>query len=193
MKTGEKNLHMLSQTKKAIEKRTYIRLYMRVWRNKNRKHLRAYQKQYAKKPAQKLYNKQYYAKNKEKFSKNFKIWAKENPEIVRYHGYKYFQNHKVQVRKRHKKYRQLHIHKITYWNSSRRARKFQNGGSHTLQQWLHILQKTYGYCPKCKLYFGCKKLTKDHIKPLSKGGTDDIKNIQVLCQKCNSSKKNKEE
>ena len=32
-------------------------------------------------------------------------------------------------------------------------------------------------------------LTKDHIYPKSKGGLDDIKNYQVLCERCNENKK----
>ena len=31
----------------------------------------------------------------------------------------------------------------------------------------------------------------DHIKPVSKGGTDDMSNLQALCEKCNKEKGNK--
>lgn len=35
-------------------------------------------------------------------------------------------------------------------------------------------------------------LTIDHIKPVTKGGTDDIENLQTLCNRCNSRKGNRE-
>lgn len=33
-----------------------------------------------------------------------------------------------------------------------------------------------------------KQLTIDHIRPVSRGGTDDLFNLQVLCRNCNSRK-----
>lgn len=57
--------------------------------------------------------------------------------------------------------------------------------AHTWEQWEDIMRRAKFRCVKC----GKKKvLTRDHIIPLSKGGTDDITNIQPLCRPCNSRK-----
>lgn len=40
----------------------------------------------------------------------------------------------------------------------------------------------------CKACGAETNLTVDHIVPLSKGGTDDLGNLQFLCARCNSSK-----
>ena len=45
-----------------------------------------------------------------------------------------------------------------------------------------------GKCSGCQEFFRFRNLTVDHVRPQSKGGTDHIENLQVLCQACNSTK-----
>ena len=43
-------------------------------------------------------------------------------------------------------------------------------------------------CNGCKEIFEFSDMTIDHIMPRSRGGTDALENLQLLCQSCNSSK-----
>ncbi|MBW8864388.1 MAG: HNH endonuclease [Verrucomicrobia bacterium] len=79
-------------------------------------------------------------------------------------------------------------------------RKRTNGGKHTNREWLELLA-TFTFCPRCHRHWDKiparpdKRYkyvwTKDHIKPLTDGGSDHIENIQPLCYQCNSSKCNR--
>lgn len=67
----------------------------------------------------------------------------------------------------------------------RRAREVDAPGHFTAGEWLELQEKQKNLCAGC---FLPKKLTVDHIVPLSKGGSNYIGNIQGLCLSCNSRK-----
>ena len=50
--------------------------------------------------------------------------------------------------------------------------------------------KFEGVCQGCRVLFPFRNITIDHIIPTSRGGTDHIDNLQLLCGSCNSIKGN---
>ena len=89
----------------------------------------------------------------------------------------------IKVKKKYK-----YPEKKRFTNMRYKARKINAEGSHTFGEWEH-LKKQYGYiCPMCGKNEPEIKLTEDHIIPLSKGGSDNIENIQPLCVSCNTKK-----
>ena len=45
-----------------------------------------------------------------------------------------------------------------------------------------------GLCAGCQTHFAFRNFTVDHVVPQSKGGTDHLDNLQLLCGACNSAK-----
>lgn len=104
-------------------------------------------------------------KDRTKSRERARAWVKANPERVR-------------------------ITQQTVRNR-RRVRKKGNGGKHTRQEW-EALCAQYGHrCLCCGRTEPEIRLTIDHVVPLSRGGRNDIANIQPLCLSCNSIKHNK--
>lgn len=69
----------------------------------------------------------------------------------------------------------------------RRARKLGAEGSHTEAEWLAVVELYGGRCAYCAKK--PKRLTRDHVIPLSRGGTDHIDNVVPACSKCNIRKR----
>jgi len=74
--------------------------------------------------------------------------------------------------------------------NKRRARIKHNGGYFTWEEWIELKNKQGNKCLACKRFD--LKLVADHVIPLSKGGSNSIGNIQVLCLRCNAKKYTKD-
>lgn len=68
----------------------------------------------------------------------------------------------------------------------RRARRYGNGGTHTLAEWQEKVVLLGGCCAYCGR--SDVRLYRDHKIPLVRGGTDAIENIVPACGSCNRAK-----
>lgn len=75
--------------------------------------------------------------------------------------------------------------------SRRRAREANAGGSFTRLDVERIYALQKGRCANCRKLLG-SIFHRDHREPLSKGGSNDASNIDLLCPRCNLSKKDRE-
>lgn len=89
-----------------------------------------------------------------------------------------------------------HVSRAAAHAASQRARsarlraRRRDIGSHSPQEWEELKRRAKGRCARCKRK---RRLTRDHIIALSKGGDDRITNIQPLCGPCNSRKRDRRE
>jgi hypothetical protein len=92
-----------------------------------------------------------------------------------------------------RRYWKEHPDKAREYHARRRAAKRNAGGDHTAEDIAEIRRMQRDRCanPTCR----CKlngKGAEDHIVALAKGGTNDRRNLQLLCKSCNSKKRSKD-
>lgn len=129
--------------------------------------------------------KAYYKANRERILADTKIRYESNPERVLSYQAEYYEKNTDKVKANVSRYRKANPEKKQYLENKRRARKFENGGSHTLEERRERFRYFGNVCYYCRRAL---PLTVDHAIPLSRGGTDDIENILPSCQSCNSKK-----
>lgn len=122
--------------------------------------------------------KKYRTKNKEWYKDYQKKWVKENPDKVLDKQRRWTKTEKG---------KQI----ISQRNHNRKALIRGAKGKHSSKEWIAMKKKHDYTCLHCGKREPEIKLTRDHVVPISKGGNNDILNIQPLCKSCNSKKHDK--
>ena len=128
------------------------------------------------------YNKKHYAENAERNLSRAAKYRKENRDTLIIKKKVWDAENKVKV----SQYRAARKDDYTAHARNRRARIKGNGGTHTGADVKLILIKQNHSCAICKIKVDAYHV--DHVYPISKGGSNDPSNLQILCAPCNLSK-----
>jgi|ERR1700678_1348250 len=144
---------------------------------------KAYNAAYAKKHSKRLkrYQENYRKTHRRKNRLYLREWKRAHPNYDKV----WRAANRLKKNKNQQTYRRRHPEKIRVLNAVYATRKTKAGGRFTEKQWLDLCKKYGNLCLRCN---NKRKLTPDHVVPVSKGGTSNIGNIQPLCQPCNSAK-----
>ena len=184
--------------------------YNRQYYQKNKERHRKWCAEWATKHPRKMaaLYKRYYSKpeNKRKRDRYHKRWMERNPEARRRYSLairKWRRAHPIKARRRdrqaylrhrekklamRRRYVINNYEKVIHSVSQRSFRIKGAKGSHTLQQWLALKRRHNNRCLACRRKEPHITLTRDHVLPIIKGGSNFIRNIQPLCRSCNSVK-----
>lgn len=115
----------------------------------------------------------------------------QNLEHYREIGRNSYERHAEERRNYSLEYYKRFPEKSVAATNRRRALKYASKRTHTEAEW-QALKASYGFkCLRCGKQEPEIKLTRDHVVPLTQGGSDSIDNVQPLCARCNSKKNNK--
>src|ERR1035437_2924333 len=129
-------------------------------------------------------------KQKRAHAEQMRVWRATNLETARVRSKvasaKWRATHPGKVRYWLDLWAKAHPGRRAQWCANRRARVLGAEGSHTFGEWRALLEDSGYACSYC----GCtdKPLARDHVIPISRGGSNYISNIVPACKPCNSSK-----
>ena len=135
----------------------------------------------------KAYQLAWIQENKEKKANASKRRRTENPEKESVQSAKWYRENKAHAKKYADEYRKKNPDIYKAANANRRARRRDAGGTYTAKDIRALYQTQDARCVYCDASLA-EKYHADHIMPLSRGGSNYIENIQLLCPPCNLSK-----
>lgn len=131
----------------------------------------------------------HYERNKEEILSAARADRIKNPGHRRTIERAYKQRNREQVRAGIKAWQKAHPERMKTKKRNRRAREIGASGKHTAADVANIRRMQNDRCaePTCRVKLKGKGHV-DHIIALARGGTNEPKNLQLLCPSCNSRK-----
>ena len=151
-------------------------------------------------------DKAYYERNKEKYSASSKAWREAHKDEFSSYikAYRIANKDKISAKNKelyeatkeirrayYKKWREENQDIRAEHQRNRRAMKKNSVGQHTKEDIMNLFMLQKNKCACCRKSIK-NEYHADHIVPLSKGGSNDKYNIQLLCAPCNLRKNAKD-
>ena len=176
----------------------------REWQQNNREKSVAASQKYQRANADKVkvYRKRFYESNAERLRAASREWRANhrtekslsarayyllNAEARRDYSTSYRRTNPDDAKRRVREWTRAHPEATRVYQARRRSAKSASQSNYTRSDVLNLFLKQKGKCVGC-----LRRITKgyhvDHVKPLSRGGSNAANNIQLLCQPCNQRK-----
>jgi AhpD family alkylhydroperoxidase len=167
-----------------------VRAHARKYRREHLEQYAQYEKARANLSHRVEARRKYQEGHEEQISEYKKRWAAENEESVSASKRKHYEIHRDEIIARSKKWGEDNPEKVRQAkaNNSRKrgAARHASTGSFTAAEFGALCEQYGNRCLACGDTEAV--LEAAHIVPLTRGGTDDIGNIQPLCGTCNRKK-----
>lgn len=129
-----------------------------------------------------------YASHPERFAVRSAAWMSVNNNYEKWLASRpaYRKANRERLLARRRAWKERNRGRLAACEQNRRVRKSKTPGAGvTPSQWQEILTNSLGLCAYCSQ---SRRLTMDHVDPLSCGGTHDLENLAAACRSCNSRK-----